>query len=454
MRRRDTFRLATGGAAGLFGVRAAAAEAKVERATRGMPSPKIKDVRVIATAPAGLRLVVVKITTDQDGLYGYGCATFTQRADLVVPAVEKYLKPFLIGKPADRIEDTWQALLQQLLLAQRPGAEQRHQRRRPGAVGHQGPPGRDARLPAARRQVPRGGRLLHAASAAPRSRRSSTARAQGHGAGLPPRPRADRRARHGRLRRAARRRGAPRSRRSTTRPVFEPGGLHPARARAARGGPQAAGRRGRAAARRPRAGLAARRRVQFCQGRRAASSSSSSRTRSRPRTSATSARSASSATTPLAMGELFNSPHEWTPLIAERLIDYIRIHISQAGGLTPCRKMAAAGRVVRRQDRLARPGRRLARRPRVQRAPRPGQLQLRHPGVRRHSTTRRARSSRAARDLKDGYLYANEAPGWGIEVDEKVAAKYPFGHGETGERQRLNGGWGEIRRLDGTVIKQ
>ena len=75
-----------------------------------MKSPIIKDVSVIATAPAGSRLVVVKITTDQDGLYGYGCATFTQRADLVVAAVEKYLKPFLIGKPADRIDDTWQAL--------------------------------------------------------------------------------------------------------------------------------------------------------------------------------------------------------------------------------------------------------------------------------------------------------------------------------------------------------
>jgi mannonate dehydratase len=45
-------------------------------------------------------------------------------------------------------------------------------------------------------------------------------------------------------------------------------------------------------------------------------------------------------TTSIAMGELFNSPHEWTPLISERLIDYIRIHISQAGGLTPCRKIA------------------------------------------------------------------------------------------------------------------
>ena len=28
--------------------------------------------------------------------------------------------------------------------------------------------------------------------------------------------------------------------------------------------------------------------------------------------------------------------------------------------------------------------------------------------------------------FKDGYLYANDSPGWGIEVDEKLAAKYPF----------------------------
>lgn len=110
MNRRILFRLAAGGAFGnLITGRERNAQAQVVRATRGMPSPKIKDVSVIATAPAGLRLTVVKVTTDQDGLYGYGCATFTQRAELVNVAVEKYLKPFLIGKPADRIDDTWQA---------------------------------------------------------------------------------------------------------------------------------------------------------------------------------------------------------------------------------------------------------------------------------------------------------------------------------------------------------
>ena len=85
------------------------AQDQAARASRGIPIPKIKDISVIECQPGGVRLTVVKITTDQDGLYGYGCATFTQRADLVKPAVEKYLKPFLIGKTTDRIEDIWQS---------------------------------------------------------------------------------------------------------------------------------------------------------------------------------------------------------------------------------------------------------------------------------------------------------------------------------------------------------
>ncbi len=110
MDRRECFQLAVAGAAAAaLPVRRLAAEEQAPRAVRGLPSPIIKDIKVITTQPSGVRLVVVKILTDQDGLYGYGCATFTQRADLVAPAVEKYLKPLLLGKPAHRIEDTWQA---------------------------------------------------------------------------------------------------------------------------------------------------------------------------------------------------------------------------------------------------------------------------------------------------------------------------------------------------------
>src|SRR5215208_3716761 len=86
------------GAAGLVGLvspRELASQQAVAQATRATASPRIKDISVIETAPGGVRLTVVKITTDQPGLYGYGCATFTQRADLVKPAVERYLKPLL-----------------------------------------------------------------------------------------------------------------------------------------------------------------------------------------------------------------------------------------------------------------------------------------------------------------------------------------------------------------------
>jgi len=51
-------------------------------------------------------------------------------------------------------------------------------------------------------------------------------------------------------------------------------------------------------------------------------------------------------------------------------------------------------------------------------------------------------------DSRHGYLWVSEKPGWGIEIDEKEAAKSPFTAGP------LNGGWGEIRQRDGTVIKQ
>src|SRR5260370_11112669 len=74
-----------------------------------VPPLRITDVRTILTQPAGIRLVVVKILTSEPGLYGLGCATFTQRARVVETAIDKYLKPFLIGKDPLQIEDIFQS---------------------------------------------------------------------------------------------------------------------------------------------------------------------------------------------------------------------------------------------------------------------------------------------------------------------------------------------------------
>src|SRR4051812_26811856 len=72
---------------------------------RKLPALKITDIKTFLTAPAGIRLVVVKVHTSEPGLYGLGCATFTQRARVVETAVDKYLRPFLLGKDPLQIED-------------------------------------------------------------------------------------------------------------------------------------------------------------------------------------------------------------------------------------------------------------------------------------------------------------------------------------------------------------
>ncbi|MBD2872527.1 enolase C-terminal domain-like protein [Paenibacillus arenilitoris] len=70
---------------------------------------QIANVKALLTAPDGVNLIVVKVETTEPGLYGVGCATFTQRHLSVRSAVEDYLKPFLIGKDPRRIEDIWQS---------------------------------------------------------------------------------------------------------------------------------------------------------------------------------------------------------------------------------------------------------------------------------------------------------------------------------------------------------
>jgi len=156
-------------------------------------------------------------------------------------------------------------------------------------------------------------------------------------------------------------------------------------------------------------------------------------------------------TTPLAMGELFNSPHEWTPLMAERLIDFIRIHVSQAGGLTPCRKVAILGEFFGVKTAWHGPGD-------VSPIGHAANIHLDlasyNFGIQEsYNFPERVKEVfTGCPELKNGYYWVNELPGWGIEINEAAAKKYPFGNGE--RNGALNGGWGEVRRRDGTIIKQ
>ena len=72
------------------------------------PEIRIQDIKTILTQPGKSRLAIVKMITSEPGLYGLGCATFTQRIFAVQSAIDKHLKPFLIGRDVDRIEEIWQ----------------------------------------------------------------------------------------------------------------------------------------------------------------------------------------------------------------------------------------------------------------------------------------------------------------------------------------------------------
>ena len=69
---------------------------------------KIASARVIVTCP-GRNFVTLKIETD-DGAYGIGDATLNGREKAVVAYLEDHVVPILIGRDARRIEDIWQFL--------------------------------------------------------------------------------------------------------------------------------------------------------------------------------------------------------------------------------------------------------------------------------------------------------------------------------------------------------
>lgn len=112
--RREALKIMGAGSAGLLGLfgttSARAKEYEKPAYAKGLPTVKIKSIKAIATAPQGSNLIVVRVDTTEPGLYGLGCATFTQRAFAVVTAIDKYLNELLVGKDVDMIEDTWNAV--------------------------------------------------------------------------------------------------------------------------------------------------------------------------------------------------------------------------------------------------------------------------------------------------------------------------------------------------------
>src|SRR5438477_6800006 len=127
---------------------------------------------------------------------------------------------------------------------------------------------------------------------------------------------------------------------------------------------------------------------------------------------------------PIAMGELFNTQHEYVPLIRDRLIDFIRIHLSQIGGLSAARKVAALCEYFGVRTAWHGPG---DASPIAHAAQLALGLASSNFGVHEGSSFPKETQEVFAGcpEVKNGYMLAQEKPGHGIEVNETLAAKYP-----------------------------
>jgi len=149
-------------------------------------------------------------------------------------------------------------------------------------------------------------------------------------------------------------------------------------------------------------------------------------------------------TTPQAMGELFVNPHEWMPLIGERLIDFVRVRVSKAGGITRAKKIAVLCEWYGVHTAFQEGG---DNDPVNQIAAGHLDMAIWNLGVQEenHFKPEELEVFPGHAVIEKGYMYLNESPGLGIDIDEEKAAALLK---ETPRRRR-----GPDRRADGSVVR-
>jgi mannonate dehydratase len=129
--------------------------------------------------------------------------------------------------------------------------------------------------------------------------------------------------------------------------------------------------------------------------------------------------------TPLAVGEIFNSIWDCKTLLEEQLIDYIRATVVHAGGITHLRRIAdfAAMYQVRTGCHGA-----TDLSPACMGAALHFDIWVPNFGIQeymRHTEETDAVFPHAY-TFRDGMMYPGDAPGHGVDIDEALAAKYPY----------------------------
>lgn len=404
----------------------------------------IEKVRCIATAPAGIRLVIVKVETSEPGLFGLGCATFTQRPLTVIEAVEKYLDPFLRGRDVAEIEDIFQSSYVSSYWRQGPvlnnalsGVDQalwdiKGKRAgmpvydliggkcRMAAPVYMHASGCDFAevVESARKLMDQGLRHVRMQVEVPGQATYGTS------SDLKTHSEID----------------------SPTNPhnVFEPADyarLVPKLFEFAR---QELGDKVELLhdihERVPPA-MAVQLskdlepfRLFFLEDALPPEEINHFR------------RLREASHTPIAMGELFTNVNEYLPLISERLIDFIRVHISDIGGFSIARKIAALCEFFGVRTAWHGPG---DTSPIGHAANLALDLATPNFGIQEFTPFNRATLDvfPGCPELRNGMLWSNGEPGWGMDINEELAAKFPY------PDHPYNGAWPAIRKSDGSLVR-
>jgi len=374
----------------------------------------IKDVQVILTQPTGQRLIVVKVITSEPGLYGLGCATFTQRWQAVVAAIEHHVKPFVIGRDVQRIEEMWNMgvvngywrngpVLNNAIsgidialwdikgkLANMPVYQLLGGKSREGAACYAHADGSTPEevVENVQRFREQGYQYIRVQMGGYGGKGARDFRPEGSPDGAYYDPRAYMRNMLKMMEHV----------RATVGDEVEL--LHDIHERLT---PIDAV--GFAKAVEPL-------KLFFLEDALA------------PEDIEWFRQIRSVCTTPIAMGELFNNPHEWRFMIEERLIDFLRMHITQMGGLTPARNAAIHGQMYGVRTAWHGPAD-------VSPVGHAANLHLDlwapNFGVQEWCRFPELvyEMFPGTPEVRNGYMYANDKPGLGIEINEELAAKYP-----------------------------
>lgn len=374
----------------------------------------IQDIKVITCQPESQRLIIVKVITSEPGLYGLGCATFTQRYNAVVTALEKHLKPFAIGRDVARIEEFYRMAMvhsywrngpvlnnaisgiDQALwdirgkLANMPVYELLGGKCREAAAVYGHADGRDPQevVDNVRKFMAQGYHYIRIQMGGYGGQKAGERKPEGSPAGAYYDPRAYVR---NMLRMMEHVRNEVGDEVELLHDIHER--LQPIDA------------------------------VQFAKD--------VERFKLffledplAPEHQEWFFRIREQCATPIAMGELFNNPREWMPLIAGTAIDFMRMHVSQMGGITPARDVALFGNMYGVRTAWHGPG---------DTSP-VGHAANLHLDVwaPNFGIQEWCRFSPifyeifpGLPEVRQGYMYPNSQPGLGIDINEELAAKYP-----------------------------